>query len=129
MTKSPISQKINRGSGLFLGFDIGSVSLNTVIIDENNNILEDFYDYVHGKPFDVLLNRYTSVLERYSADTISGIAITGSGGKLATDLIGGVFVNEIIAQATSAGILYPEAQTVIEIGGEDSKLIILEKNP
>ena len=61
--------------------------------------------------------------------SISGIAITGSGGKLATDLIGGIFVNEIIAQATSAGILFPEARTVIEIGGEDSKLIILEKDP
>ncbi len=39
---------------LFLGFDIGSVSLNTAIIDENNNILEDYYDYVHGRPFNVL---------------------------------------------------------------------------
>jgi len=129
MTKSPSLQKNNPGSGLFLGFDIGSVSLNTAIIDENNNILEEYYDYVHGKPFNVLLFRFKSVLEKYSADTFSGIAITGSGGKLATDLIGGIFVNEIIAQATSAGIIYPEARTVIEIGGEDSKLIILEKNP
>ncbi len=61
--------------------------------------------------------------------SIKGIAITGTGGKLATELIGGIFVNEIIAQATSTGILYPEAKTVIEIGGEDSKLIILEKDP
>ena len=68
-------------------------------------------------------------LKNTPAEILSGIAVTGSGGKLATDLIGGIFVNEIIAQATSAGILYPEARTVIEIGGEDSKLIILEKNP
>jgi predicted CoA-substrate-specific enzyme activase len=114
---------------LFLGFDIGSVSLNTVIIDENNNLLEEYYDYVHGKPFDILRDRLSSILERYAADRINGIAITGSGGKLATGFIGGVFVNEIIAQATSTGLLYPEARTIIEIGGEDSKLIILEKNP
>ncbi len=113
----------------FLGIDIGSVSINTAVIDENNNILEEFYDYVHGRPFNVLKERLSSVLEKYPAETIRGIAITGSGGKLATELIGGVFVNEIIAQATSAGILYPEARTVIEIGGEDSKLIILEKDP
>jgi predicted CoA-substrate-specific enzyme activase len=113
----------------FLGIDIGSVSINTAVIDENNNILEEFYDYVHGRPFNVLKERLSSVLEKHPAETIRGIAITGSGGKLATELIGGVFVNEIIAQATSTGILYPEARTVIEIGGEDSKLIILEKDP
>jgi predicted CoA-substrate-specific enzyme activase len=116
-------------SYVFLGFDIGSVSLNTVVIDENNSILEEHYDYVHGKPFNVLKERLSSVLNKYSSDSIKGIAVTGTGGKLATELIGGVFVNEIIAQATSTGILYPEARTVIEIGGEDSKLIILEKNP
>ncbi len=64
-----------------------------------------------------------------TSDSIKGIVITGTGGKLATELIGGIFVNEIIAQATSAGRLFPEARTVIEIGGEDSKLILLEKDP
>jgi predicted CoA-substrate-specific enzyme activase len=113
----------------FLGFDIGSVSLNTVVIDDNNNIFEDYYDYVHGRPFNVLKERLSSILKKHHSETIKGIAITGSGGKLATGLIGGVFVNEIIAQATSTGKLYPEARTVIEIGGEDSKLIILEKDP
>jgi predicted CoA-substrate-specific enzyme activase len=116
-------------SKLFLGFDIGSVSLNTVIIDENNNIIEEYYDYIHGRPFNILKDRLSSIFAKYSQESISGIALTGTGGKLSASLIGGVFVNEIIAQATSAGTLYPEAKTVIEIGGEDSKLIILEKNP
>ena len=38
------------------------------------------------------------------------LQLTGTGGKLATELIGGIFVNEIIAQATSAGKLFPDAQ-------------------
>jgi len=116
-------------SRIFLGFDIGSVSLNTVVIDEKNNILEEHYDYIYGRPFNVLKDRLSSLMERYTDESIRGIALTGTGGKLASSLIGGVFVNEIIAQATSTGALYPEAKTVIEIGGEDSKLIILEKNP
>ncbi len=114
---------------LFLGLDIGSVSLNTVLMDEDHNIIENYYDYVHGRPFHVLNNRLASLLADHPAETIKGIAITGTGGKLAAELIGGVFVNEIIAQATSAGRLFPEARSVIEIGGEDSKLIILEKDP
>jgi len=109
MTKSTFPSTNNSVSGFFLGLDIGSVSLNTAIIDENNNIIEEYYDYVYGKPFNVLHTRLKSVLEKYPLSLISGIAVTGSGGKLAKDLIGGIFVNEIIAQATSAGTLYPEA--------------------
>jgi predicted CoA-substrate-specific enzyme activase len=128
MASKSSSPKLS-GPDFYLGFDIGSVSLNTAVIDNNLNIVEDFYDYVHGRPFNILKDRLSSILKKYSDKSLKGIAVTGSGGKLATDLIGGVFVNEIIAQATSTGTLYPEAKTVIEIGGEDSKLIILEKDP
>ena len=119
----------SKEKALFLGFDIGSVSVNSVILDSGNNIIEDFYDYIYGKPFNVLFKRITSILERYPAELFQGVALTGTGGKLASGLIGGIFVNEIIAQATSTGRLFPEARTVIEIGGEDSKLILLEKDP
>ena len=93
------------------GFDIGSVSLNTVVMDDNYNILEDYYEYIHGKPFNVLKERLIiTFLKNILLNHITGIAITGTGGKLATELIGGIFVNEIIAQATSAGRLFPDAQ-------------------
>jgi predicted CoA-substrate-specific enzyme activase len=128
MAKSS-KQVIEDNKKYYLGLDIGSVSLNTVLLGENYDVVEDYYDYVHGKPFNVLKERLNSILKNHPAESISGIAITGTGGKLATELIGGVFVNEIIAQATSSGRLYPDAQTVIEIGGEDSKLILLEKDP
>ena len=116
-----------RGTGVLIGLDIGSVSLNSVVMDEDYNILEDYYDYVHGKPFNVLHERLTSILRDHPDGTVRGLAVTGAGGRVATDLIGGLCVNEIIAQATSAARLFPDARTVIEIGGEDSKLIILER--
>lgn len=117
-----------RDGKFFLGLDIGSVSLNTVLLDSDNKVVENYYDFVHGKPFDVLMRRLSTVLGKYSKEEISGIALTGTGGKLASGLLSGVFVNEIIAQATSSGILYPDARTVVEIGGEDSKMIMLEKD-
>ena len=128
MASNPKNMVVS-GNTFFIGFDIGSVSLNTVVMDENNSIIEDHYEYVHGKPFNVLNERLTSLLKTYNTGSLKGLVITGTGGKLATELIGGIFVNEIISQATSAGRLYPDAQTVIEIGGEDSKLILLEKDP
>ena len=114
-------------TAVLIGLDIGSVSLNSVVMDEDYNILEDYYDYVHGKPFNVLYDRLTRLLRDHPVATLRGLAVTGSGGRLAADLIGGLCVNEIIAQATSASRLFPDARTVIEIGGEDSKLIILER--
>jgi predicted CoA-substrate-specific enzyme activase len=121
--------KFSFSDNLLLGFDIGSVSLNSVVMDVRYNILEDYYEYIHGRPFNVLKDRLSSILQKYSTARIDGIAVTGTGGKLATELIGGIFVNEIIAQSTSAGRLFPHALTVIEIGGEDSKLILMEKDP
>jgi predicted CoA-substrate-specific enzyme activase len=114
---------------LYLGLDIGSVSLNTVLTDNSFNTISEYYDFVHGKPYQVLYERLSSILRDFPDIVIKGVAATGTGGKIAVDLLGGIFVNEIIAQAESSGYYYPEARSVIEIGGEDSKLILLEKDP
>ncbi len=53
----------------FLGIDIGSVSLNTVLMDKDFNILENYYDFVHGKPFHVLYDRLTSILKNHPPET------------------------------------------------------------
>jgi predicted CoA-substrate-specific enzyme activase len=112
---------------IYLGLDLGSISLNTVIIDNEENILENYYDHCHGQPFLVLRKRLTDLLTRYDIDQFRQIAVTGSGGKLATQLIGGQFINEIIAQSKSVSKLYPQIKTIIEMGGEDSKLIFMEQ--
>ena len=53
------------------------------------------------------------------------LALTGTGGALAASLIGGTFVNELVAQSASVCRLYPHARTIIEMGGEDTKLMFL----
>ena len=109
-----------------VGLDIGSISINTVIMDEECNIVGNHYDYCHGKPFHQLNNILSRVLNNYDQSAIGYVAITGTGGGLAAELIGGYYVNELIAQATSVGRLYPHVKTIIEMGGEDSKLIFME---
>ncbi|NUM31906.1 MAG: CoA activase [Bacteroidetes bacterium] len=116
----------NENKDLYLGLDLGSISLNTVILDRENNILENYYDHCHGQPFLMLRKRLTDLLERYDISQFKIVGITGTGGKLASDLVGGQFINEIIAQSKSVSILYPHAKTIIEMGGEDSKLIFME---
>ena len=128
MNTRPLSP-LSFPNAVFLGFDIGSVSLNTVIMSSEDEVIAEYYDFIHGKPYETLLARLRQILPQVEKSRVEGVAFTGNGGRMAAEHVGGSFVNEIIAQATAAGALYPEVRTVIEIGGEDSKLIMLEKDP
>jgi len=97
--------KIPAGTKLNLGIDIGSISLNIVLIDDDNKIIENRYDYCHGKPFHRLREVLSALLEEYSDYQIVTLSLTGSGGKLVSELTGGHYVNEIIAQSTSVSKL------------------------
>ncbi|MDD3811113.1 MAG: acyl-CoA dehydratase activase [Bacteroidales bacterium] len=108
-----------------LGFDIGSISVNSVVLDPQGNVTEEHYDYCHGRPFHVLHDRMTEIFKKYAVPNLELIAFTGMGGKKAAEILGGIHINEIIAQAAAVGRIHPEVRTVIEMGGEDSKLIFM----
>jgi len=112
----------------YLGLDIGSISINTVLLNFERKILENRYDFCYGKPFHLLKDILTDIYSKYPGCSIQEIALTGTGGKLAEELIGGHYVNEIIAQSSSVAKLYPRVKTVIEMGGEDSKLIFMQED-
>ncbi|MDI6785784.1 MAG: acyl-CoA dehydratase activase [bacterium] len=112
----------------FLGFDIGSVSLNTVIIDSHKNIIEEHYLRTKGQPLKTFLNNLKDILSRYSLDSFQKVSITGSGSNLISETIGIFTYNEIVAQVKAVEHFYPHAKAIIEIGGEDSKLILLNNN-
>jgi predicted CoA-substrate-specific enzyme activase len=111
-----------------LGIDIGSISVNLVVLDNEKQILENRYYYCHGRPFNTLREALKEIFSLYPSEKTGIIAYTGTGGKLASELTGGAFVNEIIAQSASASHLYPEIKTIIEMGGEDSKLIFMDQS-
>ncbi|MFI5368676.1 MAG: hypothetical protein ACHQ1F_06650, partial [Spirochaetia bacterium] len=71
-----------------LGIDIGSISVNTVLMDAGGSILEDHYDLCSGKPFHVVRARLADILARRGEGSIGRIALTGTGGALAAALIG-----------------------------------------
>ena len=110
---------------MHLGADLGSISINLVLLDDDYRVVEDHYIRHKGRPVKVLAGGVDDVLSRYPADEIKSLSLTGSGGKLASDVSGAAFVNEIVAQTAAVGRLYPNVHTVVEIGGQDSKLIIV----
>ena len=111
---------------LYLGIDVGSVSTNTIIMDDHRDVLEEHYTRIKGQPLQTVQKILGEILQRIPLEQFHSISFTGIGGKLLSELMGGNFVNEIIAQAKAVQHLYPKVRTIIDIGGEDSKLILIE---
>ena len=113
---------------MHIGLDIGSVSVNAVLMDAENAIVEEHYVRTKGQPAETVLRVLEDVLARTPPAEVESLACTGSGGKLIARLLDAECVNEIVAQSAATAHLHPEVRTVIEIGGEDSKLILLERD-
>jgi predicted CoA-substrate-specific enzyme activase len=96
-------------------------------MDDRFNLLEEHYTRMKGQPFQTVLRVLEEILQRIPADRFLTVSFTGIGGKPLSQLLAGNFANEIIAQTQAAQRLYPQVRTIIDIGGEDSKLILLEK--
>ena len=112
---------------LYLGIDVGSVSANAVIMDDHRNVLEEYYTRIKGQPLQTVQKVLEEILQRIPLEQFRSISFTGIGGKLLSELLGGNFINEIIAQAKAVQFFYPQVRTIIDIGGEDSKLIFIEE--
>ena len=116
---------MNKDKHVFVGIDIGSVSANTVVLDSDKNVLEEHYTRTQGAPLETALSLLDDISKRFGRDQISLVAATGSGGKLIAPFIGAAFTNEVIAQAKATEHFHPEVRTVIEMGGQDAKLVLL----
>jgi len=114
-----------QGEYLHIGLDIGSVSVNTVLMNPQGEVLEEHYTRTRGQPVARTYEVLVDVLSRCPADRPIAVSTTGIVGRLIADLLGGVFTNEVIAQARATGKFHPEVRTIVEIGGEDAKLILI----
>jgi len=113
----------------FLGIDVGSVSLNIVILGLNNNIVYKKYVRTEGKPIQSLQKTLLETRKYIDDSEIGGCGTTGSGRYLAATMIGADIVkNEITAHAKATIHYLPDVKTIIEIGGQDSKIIIIRNN-
>lgn len=111
----------------FVGIDVGSISTKGVVVDEEFRVLTDCYLRTQGSPIASIKQLLRELGNRVGPGVeIRGAGTTGSARRLAGVVVQADIVkNEIIAHAVAAGQFYPEARTVLEIGGQDSKIIIL----
>ncbi|MCD6327889.1 CoA activase, partial [bacterium] len=113
---------------MLLGIDVGSVAIKVVLMDAGHKVLEHYYKRIKGRPLQMVRDILADVLGRHDRGDIAAVCTTGAGGRLVAELLNGVFVNEVIAQYMGAMSFDKGVRTVIDIGGEDSKLILIEED-
>lgn len=111
----------------YLGIDVGSISMNLVVIDPASGVIYEDYRRVGGDTIrtvqDSLNDMYDTLPE---AEAIGAVGVTGSGRQVIAAMVGAdVVKNEISAHARATVHLHPEVQTIFEIGGQDSKMTVV----
>lgn len=112
----------------YLGIDIGSISTKGVILDEEDHILASNYIWTEGNPV-AAVKKLLSLLKKQLPEEIEiyGIGTTGSARKLIGLMVdANVVKNEITAHAVGTSHFYPDVRTILEIGGQDSKIILMK---
>jgi predicted CoA-substrate-specific enzyme activase len=113
----------------YLGIDVGSVTTKFAVLDDADELLAHLYMPTQGKPVEMVRQGLSQLRQKLPQNIkIAGVATTGSARYLAGVMVGADLVkNEITSHAVGALHYFPQAQTVIEIGGQDSKIIIIRE--
>jgi predicted CoA-substrate-specific enzyme activase len=111
----------------FLGIDVGSISTNMALVDESGEMLFQLYRRGQGNP---VVSVQEGLLEVARAmpekEGVAGVCTTGSGRAVIGALVGAdIIKNEISAHARGAVHLHPDVRTIVEVGGQDSKVTII----
>ena len=114
---------------VYLGIDIGSISTKGVVIDSDNNIIASSYLYTEGNPIEASKKVILELKSKVDSNIykVVGVGTTGSARRLIGALLGANAIkNEITAHAVGTTSIYKDVHTIFEIGGQDSKIILLD---
>ena len=112
----------------WLGIDVGSVSTKLVLMDDKQNVIKKVYLKTGSSPMKSVIAGYEELLSQTDGQLrICGAGTTGSGRRIAAAMIrADVVKNEITAHGTASVSVDKDVKTVIEIGGQDSKIIFIK---
>ncbi len=107
-----------------LGLDIGSTTVKCVLVDEDFRVLYTAYERHYSRMAEVAGKILSDLVPQYPDETFS-VTVTGSAGMGYAEKLGIPFVQEVYAERLAAGRLHPGTDAVIELGGEDAKILFL----
>ncbi len=118
-------------SNYLIGLDVGSTTVKAVAVDDASDhiVWSDYQRHETKQPEKTL-----EFLKRMEADLSlhhdnCRVFITGSGGGALAPLVGGKFVQEVTAVSLAVEKLHPEVNSVVELGGQDAKIIVFKEDP
>ena len=109
------------------GLDVGSTTAKIVIIDESGQTVFSRYER-HNAQVNDLLSAYFREARQELGDIETSIAVTGSVGMGTAEQLRTEFIQEVVAATRYAQQLYPSASALIDIGGEDAKVVLFQGN-
>lgn len=119
---------MKRNDRKFLGIDVGSVTTKLVVTNEDGGIIFEDYLRNEGGPIEALQDGFRHLAAEGHFDGIALAGATGSGRELARVIAGAdVVKNEISSHARAASFLFPDVGTLIDIGGQDSKIVFFRE--
>ena len=121
---------------LRVGLDIGSTTVKAVVLDQSDSLKDTlFSDYrrhhanVRATVAGLLVDIHKELVELGRGDEPIRLSITGSGGLALADNLHVPFIQEVIAETEAIDKEYPQADVIIELGGEDAKITYLKPTP
>lgn len=112
----------------YIGLDVGSTTVKGVVFDDAQNILYSSYQRHEARQIETVIEFLSAVQERFSDKELS-LFVTGSGGATIASILGCRYVQEVNAVTLVIEKLYPDINSVVEIGGQDAKAILWSVDP
>ncbi len=111
---------------LHIGLDVGSTTVKTVVLDDNCNSLYTSYERHYSDTKNTVCRVLEDLIEKYQNSTFT-IALTGSGALSASKFLKLPFIQEVVSCKRAVEKYIPQTDVVIELGGEDAKIIYFDK--
>ena len=112
---------------LHVGLDVGSTTVKIIVMDEHKNIIYKNYQRHFSDTKNTICNVLEELCENYPENTFT-IALTGSGAMSAAKFLKVSFIQEVVACKRAVKKYIPQTDVVIELGGEDAKIIYFDKS-
>ena len=111
----------------YLGVDVGSVTTKLALLDSQDQLIASTYLRTQGRPISIIQKGLEDIRKQMPPQAeVCGVATTGSARYLAGAILGADLIkNEITSHAVAALHYVPKIQTIVEIGGQDSKIILI----
>jgi predicted CoA-substrate-specific enzyme activase len=110
-----------------LGIDIGSTTIKYVVLNHKNEIIGSHYQAHHTQYLPILKDLLKDLSKQFGDISLS-MALTGSAGMGISERYNLPFVQEVVAETECVKHLFPTCKTIIDMGGEDAKIVFLKDN-